>query len=289
MPSEAYWGGLGTWGVRRRDLSISEYARSFSVFSGGSVDLDDDLNPVVRSHAMWAGLPSPPEGFLQEDIDFKLSDAEAAVLVDHLRGRHPRSLLAVASTFPGDAAQADWPWEVPQDRLGPELREVIRHARCVSELTVGPQHLYNLLLAQRATRDLQWETQPLQDRLAAEIATWTALVHERHEELAEWVRDLTPFWALVGRHDAIPPQTQQFVTTMVQRAVVDPAAFIEDAEVRGLIRDREIHLKGNRARLATRTALENWNGQPFGAQLIYRWPTARSYLADIAAALGNVA
>ncbi len=38
------------------------------------------------------------------------------------------------------------------------------------------------------------------------------------------------------------------------------------------IRDREIQLKTKRARLAHRSALENWNQAPFGGQLNYRWP-----------------
>ena len=46
----------------------------------------------------------------------------------------------------------------------------------------------------------------------------------------------------------------------------------------------EILLKGKRARLANRGALENWNRQPVGGQLDYRWQVTKSYLADIAAA-----
>ncbi|MFZ6005775.1 MAG: DUF6361 family protein [Actinomycetota bacterium] len=288
MPSEAYWGGLGSWGVRRLDLSISEYGRSLESFACSHADLDDDSNPVVRSRSMWAAMPPAPSSFLREEVGFDLTAEEAALLVDHIRRRHPRSLLAAAASFPELAAEAEQPWEVPSERLSPELREVLRHARCVSELTVGPQVLYNLLLCRRAERELRWDTQLLQGRLADQVVAWVSLVEARHGEFAAWALELSEFWALLERHDKIPERTQQFVTDMVTRVVADPREFIEDPEVQGLIRDREIYLKGNRARLGTRSALENWNQQPFGAQLVYRWPTARSYLRDLSTGLAAV-
>jgi hypothetical protein len=57
--------------------------------------------------------------------------------------------------------------------------------------------------------------------------------------------------------------------------------------VHGAIRDRESILKGKRARLVHRSVLVNWNQQPFGAQLSYRWSIARSYLEDLGAAIGS--
>jgi hypothetical protein len=47
-------------------------------------------------------------------------------------------------------------------------------------------------------------------------------------------------------------------------------------------------LKGKRARLANRAALENWNQQPVGGQFDYRWPITQSYLADLAASMLQV-
>lgn len=45
-------------------------------------------------------------------------------------------------------------------------------------------------------------------------------------------------------------------------------------------------MKGKRARLAHRAALENWNQTAAGGQFGYRWSIARNYLAEIAGALG---
>ena len=83
----------------------------------------------------------------------------------------------------------------------------------------------------------------------------------------------------------ISASTRNFLNAMATRAITNSEGFAEDAAVHARIRDREIRLKSIRARLAHRSALENWNRRPFGGQLNYRWPITRSYLTDIAAGL----
>jgi hypothetical protein len=87
--------------------------------------------------------------------------------------------------------------------------------------------------------------------------------------------------------DSVSAATQEFVDVVVTRAMANPAGFADDPLVHGRIRDREIRLKSKRARLAHRSALENWNQAPFGGQLNYRWPITKSYLTDIAAGLAE--
>jgi hypothetical protein len=287
MPSEAYWGGLGRWGLRRLDLSISEYGRHLPHLARRRIDLDDDRNPVTASAAMWAPLPDPPEGFLSSEVDFDLTAEEALLLVEHIRHHHPQSLLAEACRFPGEAAQAVWPWDLPIDRLSSRLRESLHHARCMSELTLGAQHLYNLLLARRASSELGWDTSGVTSRVEADLAEWVKLVESRRSDLDGWVDGLDDFWAHLADFDTIPSATVAFVTDLVTRAAADPMAFIEDPHAHRAIRDREVRLKGPRARLGPRAALEIWNQARFGGPLIYRWPTARSYLADLDAALSG--
>jgi hypothetical protein len=285
MPSEAYWGGLGSWGLRRLGLSIAEYARQAAVLGRNAAARDDDGNPTARSIAMWAPLPDPPSGFLAEHTSFELTLEEASVLVEHLRHHHPGSLLAVATGFPGQAAAAVWPWEVPPERLSSELREALRHARCLSELTAGPQHIYNLLLARRAADELSWDTSDLEERIQGKLSVWASVIESRDSELRAWVDDLGAFWAFLARHAQIGDVTVRFIEDAVRLSVADPRSVVDDTRMHGLIRDREIRLKGSRARLGSRAALENWNGQEFGGQLVYRWGTCRSYLSDIDHAL----
>jgi len=285
MPSEAYWGGLGTWGIRRLDYSISEYGKRLPALCRMSSARDDDGNPSATGVSMWSPLTPPPDRFLDEDASFELTSDEALLLTDHLRRLHGASLLAAATSFPAEAAAAPMPWDVPPHLLTPELREILRHARNVSELTLGPQLVYNLLLARRANEEFGWDTSMLEDRLLVSLGDWTGVVGARHAELQTWVGDIDSFWALVARHANITEPTKSFVGSMVASATSNPSGFAEDSRVHGLIRDREIRLKSKRARLANRTALENWNQQPFGAQLSYRWSIVQSYLDDLSAAL----
>lgn len=285
LPSAAYWGGLGAWGIRILDLSLADYGQRVAAFGRRRPDRDDDQNVTSRVVAMWAPTPEPPPGFLQEDITFELRRSEAEFVVDHIRGRHPEALLAVLCENPAAAIDADFPWEVPADALPPRLHEVLRHARCFSELTIAPQHVYNVLLARQARIQFGWDTAELEKHELRNLDEWVDLVADRHDELRGWVDDLAGFWALLAPYDSISVRTQEFVQTMVTRAVQNPAGFADDSVVHAKLRDREVLLKTKRARLAHRSALEGWNGAPFGGQLNFRWPITRSYLADIAAAI----
>ncbi len=290
MPSDVYWGGLGSWGLRRLDLSRAEYAKRAAALGRLRPDRDDDGNVTTASITMWAPMTTPPENFLSAHIDFNLTRDEAQLLVDHIRQRHPGSLLAALCDAPQAAAAADLPWDVLDTTALPEqLRDALRHAQCFSELTAGPQHVYNILLAEQASADLGWDTADLEARQRGRLADWAERIADprRYGELRAWVDDLPGFWAFLARFDAISDRTQTFVETMVTQAIEDPAGFADDPTVRTTIRTREIQLKQQRARLGSRSALESWNQAPFGEQLNYRWPVTKSYLADIAAAMAQ--
>jgi hypothetical protein len=284
MPSEAYWAGLVSWGLRRLDLSIAEYGQRAAALGRNRPDRDDDGHTIVSTASMWAAIPSPPEDFLHADITFDLRRDEALVLVDHIRQKHPGTLLAFLCGRPDIPVDIVYPWDLLSDGLPGQLAEVLHHARCFSELTVGPQHVYNLLLARKAKAELGWDTDELEANELDHIGDWVELVADRYEELRAWVDDLPEFWNFLAEHNISAP-TRDFLTAMATRAITNPAGFAEDPAVHARIRDREIRLKSKRARLAHRSALENWNQGPFGGQLNYRWPITRSYLTDIAAGL----
>jgi hypothetical protein len=285
MPSAAYWGGLGAWGIRKLDLALTEYGQRAAAFGRRRLDRDDDGNVMTRPVTMWAPTLDPPADFLSEDVTFELRRGEAELLVDHIRGHHPGSLLAVMCQTSELAADAEFPWGVPARSLPPHLHEVLRHAQCYSELTVGPQHVYNLLLARKARSEFGWDTSELETRELDHLNSWVELIASRYEEHCSWVNDLPAFWAFLAPFDSTSVRTQGFVQAVVTRAVQDPAGFAEDSIVHRTLREREVLLKTKRARLAHRSALETWNQRPFGAQLNYRWPITRSYLADIVAGM----
>ena len=284
MPSDAYWGGLWTWGLRRLDYSISDYGQRAAAIGRHQPDRDDDHNATTRAVSMWAELPPPPDDFLHANITFDLTPDEAQLLVDHIRRRHAGTLLAELCATPHAAAQVDYPWELPTHGMPGQLVEILRHARNFSELTAGPQHLYNVLLARQARAELSWETDELESNELARLNDWTNQIAERLDDVRSWVDDLPEFWALLNEF-GINPGVQEFVNAIVERIAEDPEGFAEDSAVHRRIRDRELRLKSKRARLAHRSALENWNGLGVGGQFDFRWGITQSYMRDIAAAL----
>ncbi len=282
MPSDAYWGGLRTWGLRRLDYSISEYGQRAATLGRTRPERDDDRNATTRNVSMWASLPPPPDDFLEAEITFDLTQEEAQVLVDYIRRHHEGTLLAVLCATPDAAARVDYPWDLPTHGMPSQLVETLGHAQNFSELTAGPQHVYNLLLARRAREELGWETDELEDRELGHLEAWSERVANRLDDIRAWAAELPRFWALLAEHH-ISYSVQEFVNTIATRAADDPEGFVEDSEVHKLIRDRELRLKSKRARLAHRAALENWNGDGVGGQFDYRWGITKSFLADIAA------
>ena len=283
MPSETYWGGLGAWGIRRLDLSLAEYGQRASALGRLRPERDDDGNATQSAVSMWADIPPAPDDFLDSKISFELQPDEAQILVDGIRRRHPDTLTAVLSAMPGVTLDVDYPWLVPARGLPDRLVEILRHARCFSEVTLGPQLVYNLLLTRVAMNELGWDTKELEEGQRDRIKSWVELMKDRHAELCAWAADLPEFWAVLAGH-SISTGTQGFVNEVVRRTVDDPDEFAENPEIHTLIRHRELRLKSKRARLSYRAALENWNQAPAGGQLDYRWSVTKTYLLDIAAA-----
>jgi hypothetical protein len=98
LPSNIYWNGLWSWGIRLFPGTQDEYHRDIDHFykrigqpySEG--DEDTDIGPVQTN---WhPGLPDPPDNF-PEHIKFALPKDEARYLQERILQRHPNSLLAI--------------------------------------------------------------------------------------------------------------------------------------------------------------------------------------------------
>jgi len=284
MPSDVYWGSMVAWDIRRRDMSIAEYGQWATERRRLRPERDDDGNATEAPVSMWAALPAPPENFLDSNITFELEPEEAQVLTDGIRRRHRDTLIAVLSARPDLSLDGiDYPWLVPEPELPSRLAEVLHHARCFSELTLGPQLVYNLLLAREASLELGWETKELEDDQLGQLEDWSRLVMSRHGALDQWADHPGEFWQILAGY-GISGTTQHFWNDSIQRVMDDPRRFAEDPMVHRLIRERERRLKSKRARLSYRAALENWHKAPVGGQLDYRWGITKTYLQDLAAA-----
>lgn len=285
MPSDIYWGSMEAWGIRRFPLSIAEYGQQLAAREQPPIKLDDDGNVTSPSRAMWADLPPAPDDFLDSKICFKLEPEEASVLVDGIRQRHPYTLVAVLSGRPDLAIDdVDFPWLLPREPALPErLVEVLRHARCFSELTLGPRIVYNLLVSRHARNTLDWDTEEREDGQVRKLRDWASLVETRRGDLHAWVGASKEFRQLLSGYN-VAPATLHFWDDIARRAVNDPTGFAENEEVHRRIRERERRLKSRRARLSHRAALET-GGLPTAVdQLDYRWAITKSYLKDLAEA-----
>ena len=294
MPSDIYWGSMEAWGIRRRDLSLAEYVQWAT---GGRrwPERDDDGNVTKAGVSMWASLPPAPKDFpsgkvdpsrkieASDEIDFKLQPDEAQILADGIRRRHPDTLIAVLSAKPEAMPDVDYPWLVEVPELPGRLVQVLHHARCFSELTLGPRLVYNVLAARAARKELGWDAEDLEEDQLRQLEDWSQLIGNRHDTLLSWVNDAPEFWQLLADH-RIARSTLHFWDQMARHAVHDPSGFAENKDVHRLIRERERRLKSKRARLSHRAALEDWNQALVGGQLDYRWSITKSYLQDLAAA-----
>ena len=284
MPSDIYWASMGDWGIRRFNLSIAEYGQWVAQRGRLQIERDNDGNATEAPALMWAAIPAPPENFLESNITFELTPEEALVLTDGIRWRHPDTLIAVLSSRPGLSLNGiDYPWLVPGPELPNRLAEVLHHARCFSELTLGSLLVYNLLLAREASQQLQWDTEELEEDQRSRLEDWRGLVDRRHKDLYSWVDEHQEFLNMLAGY-GIAHSTLHFWNQLARYAVNDATAFAENSTVHRLIRERERRLKSKRARLSYRAALENWNQAPVGGQLDYRWGITKTYLQDLAAA-----
>ena len=284
MPSSAYWGGLRIWGIRKRDWSIADYGRNITRLraSKRADGADETISNSLTT--IWNDMPQAPADFLSGSIDFKLTSEEAQFICDRIRQKKDKSLLAFLCSHPGSAKGTKFPWEIDQDSLTAELKKLLLDARNISELTHGPQLVYNLLVARRAGTELGRDVADDVAYQLKELNKWADLITTRQSELVEWSKNLDALWLSLRENANIPKPASDFVAKMIRLALENPHKFAEDPRVHQEVRLREHGLKQNRSRFTNPEALKEWNTPGFGGQLSYRWRIAESYLSDIAAA-----
>jgi hypothetical protein len=285
MPSSAYWGGLRIWGIRKRDWSIADYGRNITRLRASKKADGADETISNSLTTIWNDMPQAPADFLSASIDFKLTSEEAQFIIQRIRESNPKSLLAFLCSNPGLAKGKKLPWEINQDSLTPELKKLLLDARNISELTHGPQLVYNLLVARRAGTELGRDVADDVAYQLEELNKWADLITARQSELVEWSKNLDALWLSLRENANIPKRASDFVAKMIQLALENPHKFAEDPRVHEEVRQRELGLKQNRSRFTNPEALKEWNTPGFGGQLSYRWRIAESYLSDIATAL----
>jgi hypothetical protein len=270
LPSDVYWAGLLTLGIRRFQGSRDACLEA----SSGDAD------------RLWAaGLPDAPDGFLVDPdftTTFSLTEEEAGFLRDRLIASAPESIFAQLSRS-RDPGECQVIWKHPRARTWPEnRREVVHHAEIFSSLMHGASLMYNLMLSEKAT-SMQGD----------ENSVWQTRATDYHANLSSWQTDaplayfeawdLQALWNHAGdTTHRVSRRTKQFVETWRDLVIRCNGDIAADASARQLIREREMLLKGIKSRFRNDGALSRWSGASGTAPLNYRWPIVSSHLKDLA-------
>ena len=161
LPSEVYWGGLGSWGIRTFSGHMWAYFRSLDGFYRRGVQFrSTPRDPEGRSAppANWhPHLPDPPSGFLRGRVTVAIRREDAEYLRDRIQARHPASLLAVvAGRATIEDLDADRPWELAHlAEISPVLRDYLLDAEFFAVCMQEAAFLYNLMLSEQKQHD-EW-------------------------------------------------------------------------------------------------------------------------------------
>ncbi len=285
MPSNVYWSGLGTWRIRHYGGSQDQYNRYLDAWyrrRDGAIKTDDTREPVSnRNPENWdPGLPKPPQDLLKS-ATFTLTREEADYLRDHILQHHKDSLLA-ALVCDSKLRDVDSLWDHPVVRsIGDPIQETALHARNFSDTFYGAALLYNRMMAEKSGN--QEGVKGFQSRMDE----WAARMEVRWSELAVWHANLERFWSCSAIADQAYGSLKRFVDTWLNYLFdAGTKKVMKLAPACQLIIDRELRLKGKRARLTNPRALELWGGASGDRALDYRWGNANQILRDILGGLG---
>jgi len=287
LPSNIYWEGLRTWGLRTLAVSQSEYHRYFATFaararSRGEAAEDEGDHGRVGTRVWHDALPEAPEDF-PGVAKFALREVEAQYLREQLLARQPGKLLAYLVDQSPAATQCDFPWEHPRKTSFPERNRVeLEHARKFSLVMHGASLLYNLLLAEAGQNNERIE------RYRADMAAWSTELEGERAELVSW--DRIAFWRLVrSENPRIPVPTQAFINAWLDLALsaAKGNAIVDRIDARTMVANREKRLKGALSRLANARALELWGGESGAYPVNYRWFRVQTIVNDVIQGLGH--
>jgi hypothetical protein len=154
-----------------------------------------------------------------------------------------------------------------------QIQNRIDHARRFSLTIHGASVLYNLLLAEKVDRSDQI------DRYRDMLDAW-AIEISSTQVLDDW--DRTDWWAtILHQNPRVATGAQRFVNRWLDM-ITARTDVARNSAARDLVRDREIQIKGGRARLASQAALAASRGDSGMSRLTFRWGTVRSHLQDLA-------
>ena len=286
-PSSIYWVGLERWGIRKEVAVSPPYGATLrrpsalqqatwappDTVEGRGYESADDMP------GRWAVLPPMPPDF-PDHATFELTPEEGRFLRDCIELRHPQTYLAhiLRDGSVSSIWEAHYAWKHFSGTLAtPALAAWLQDAELFSLVHQGAAILYNLMLAEALERD-----DDLRD-FSATLATWLVEVREAKDDLVKWDRP-----AMWRRLRSANPRLRVATITFADRwyalamEMTQPSSGPEgNPEARRLIREREVTLKGLRARLTYAEARDIRRGYPASGRLDFRWAQVQRIVADI--------
>lgn len=291
LPSFVYWGGLGTWGVRRFDGSRYDYMASLGarrlLRRSRTVNVDgvgDGDSPGSGAEPWHPGLPPQPDD-LYDAATLDLTPDEALFLQGRILDTVPDTYLALLVRDGRSDQSADMPWQHPlAPAAPPNLRRQLDHAGLFSLAAWGAGLVYNLELSRLLEHD---GGEPLPADYSADVEKWTEAMAEQGDQYAAW--DRRDFWRLIlAENPRVPGSVRRFVDWWLDLAVehaLGRATAHNDVtasrRIRDELRNREAAIKGPRAKLANRRARERSPGAQGDVQLGFRWRQVGRVIGDI--------
>lgn len=286
LPSSVYWAGLGAWGLRRFPWSQVEYHQAVDAVYRARADRGrrartaegrgegDDAVGRLAGVTWHPKLPRPPRGFLDE-ASVRLTPDEAEFLREQVASTHRDSLLAKLMFLPAAGWDVDYPWEHPQlAKFDERHRTLLHHARLLSEVMYGAAVVYNLLLAEHAKNDALAQ----EHRVAGD--QWAEAISGAAPDLSVWSLDWVTKLAM-QRQQLVTSPTLEFCQRWLDLTRSTGGRLLDRSDARGLVKSRELRLKGPRSRFTNQRALDQWSGYAGLFRMSYRWPTVRQFLADL--------
>jgi hypothetical protein len=270
LPSDVYWAGLLTLGIRRFQ---------------GSRNASLEATPSEAASLWAAGLPSVPDGFLSSSDSadqFTLTADEAGFLRDRLAHEAPQSLLTLLSRQT-NAADCDMIWQHPARAEWPhEIKAIVDHAERFSHLMHGASLLYNLMLSEKAADMQATEGSAWHERVATYASRLDAWSEETPGEIfSGW--DLSDLWLCSqGTIHDVKPHSRRFIEAWRDIVLMSRGDVREHTAARTLVRDRETRLKGPKSRFRNDGARMRWSGASGTSPLNYRWkPVVSNHVQDL--------
>lgn len=287
LPSNIYWLGLETWGIRKLHSSQADFHRMWKRLTAGAraaANDDGERSDSTLGSPWHAKLPDPPAGFPWK-ATFKLTGAEATYLREQVTTLHPRTLLAFLLDSCRPWGTVGFPWEHPAAGDAPaHIRQELSEGRVFSEVMYGAAILYNLMLAERVAVARSGGSDSSEEP-----------VNNYRQKLNDWARNESfaplpsswpgdTFWAIaLNGNPSISPRARSFVSAWaLHTSQVRAGAPADTPMARKLVSDRELAVKGlKKARLHDVSALALWNGAAGMGQMDFRWRRTQRIILDI--------